>query len=88
MKRISAFLLVVVITGTLSNLQAEYSVDGYVGNNGTSCSCVDGDGCVYIVTSHRMFFGLIRWNTEELFGCPNNSGVEQPQENYLQDTAR
>lgn len=71
MKRIFAFLLVVVITGTLSNLQAECSVDGYVGNNGTSCSWVDNStGCVYIVHHHRAFFGLFRWNTQEQLGCP------------------
>jgi hypothetical protein len=44
-------------------------VGGYVGPDGTSCIYEDSDGCIWQVTSHTLFWGLIKWETEEMTWC-------------------
>jgi len=63
-------LLALFAFTVVPNLNAQYecSVNGYVGPDGSSCLYYL-NGCYYKVTSHRIFFGLFKWNTEEVVWC-------------------
>ena len=71
MKKLNlTILLITVLTAfSIPKLNAQCSVDGYVGNDGTSCAYIGSDGCSYIVYHHRILFGLFRWNTVEQVSC-------------------
>ncbi|WP_123891542.1 hypothetical protein [Chryseobacterium piscicola] len=53
----------------VNELSAECKVGGYVGPDGTSCIYEDSEGCIRQVTSHTLFWGLIKWETEEVVWC-------------------
>lgn len=70
-KLVFAATMIVALGGSaLMNNANACALDGYVGPDGTSCLYWSASrGCYMRVVHHRAFFGLFRWNTEEVAGC-------------------